>query len=220
MMEICEVVVADEAAGAIDDSLALAGGEDSVSGRSNGGTSGNAVESCSDCGDKSAPGRIGDVFAVAAAAAAAAAAASEYAAIFSDDRSLSFGRQLGSVRLRLLGNSKFSNASSLISEASSGDSGGATGGSGGAKSVRVIANCCSDVNAEWTMNELDAGPCATTVLAGDPVCANGGVAPLPAPSATAAAVVCVRLEVGAFACADCSLLSGPGPSLLDGTDDT
>ncbi len=52
-MEICEGA-AKEAVGAIDDSLALAGGDATTSGSDNGGTSGNAVESCSDCGDKSA----------------------------------------------------------------------------------------------------------------------------------------------------------------------
>ncbi len=106
----------------VEVAIALAGGDDSVSGSETCGASINAAEPCSDCRDKSESLRNGE--ASTAAADAAAAAASEYAAIFSGDRSLSFGRQLGSVRLRLLGKPKFSNASSLISEASFGDSGG------------------------------------------------------------------------------------------------
>ena len=117
MMEMCAGVAKVEVA------IALAGGDDSVSGSETCGASSNAAETCSDCRDKSASLRNGET-STAAAADAAAAAASEYAAIFSGDRSLSFGRQLGSVRLRLLGRPKFSSASSLISEASFGDSGG------------------------------------------------------------------------------------------------
>ncbi len=68
MMEIREGA-AKEAVGAIDDSLALAGGDAIASGSDNGGTSGNAVESCSDCGDKSAPtGRNGTLTAAPLAA--------------------------------------------------------------------------------------------------------------------------------------------------------
>ena len=68
MMEIREGVV-DEAVGAIDNSLVLAGGDATTSGSDNGGTSGNAAESSTDCRDKSAPaGRNGTLTAAPLAA--------------------------------------------------------------------------------------------------------------------------------------------------------